>query len=215
MKKLILPLFILLAARQIGLAQKSKKPNYFLSFQGALLYDKDPRNNYLGVGLYKIGWSRQIKNTLSGIDIEFIKYKSDFQRNPSLRTNIMKKRTSFELYYYKSYLIFGDINNGLFTGPSASIMLTKTKYDPGAYSKNKKDESCQCFGIGGNMGYIHKLNRTIQLLISTRFTLMDVGIFQTQGYYSLQSYKSQYKREFNIEFLRSQFQFMAGFSFKL
>ena len=219
MKKLLLIFCgLILTINLSAQSKKSKKPIYFLKVQTGLLYDLHPESNFLGFNQLNVSWAKFQNDKINEISLELLKYTTDLDRVSAVSSSPFKLKrikTSFELEYYKSLLHKGKIKNGFYMGPTASLRYMKTNFSPNMSTIIKYEEIYRSLGLGAKAVYYYTITKGISLNLSTKITLLDLGVNTLQDFNPTLTLRQQSSSEFKTFLLRKQFALLVGINFKL
>ena len=215
---MIIPLCLLLSIQLFGQRKKKIKADNFITVQGGLLHDKHSDPSITGFNMINLGWSKAKDNVLQSIEMEWIGFSTD--KRVIIRDNdpwqgFTRERKSYELIYARTYALFGDINNGFYVGPTASLNLNENSIIPATTADFPTQESCYCVGIGVKANYSWSITEKLFLNFSSRMTFIDIGWLRTQTKDPTLTIRQQRSDEFKTNFLRKQFPLMIGVSLKL
>ena len=203
----------------IGQSNSNKDGKLFLHAQGGYFIDSGFDINYSGFNIGNIGWGKKSGNILQTIEAEFLAFRVDetvfSQFNPDrIIEKIENRRTSLEMIYSYSFLFDEDIS-GFILGPTASILINSRRTKPLASTTFPLTNTCFCASLGVNLGYQIKLNKNIGVLLSSRSSLLDIGLDRQLVENPILTETQRRTSAFDIDLIRDQFQVMLGIRFRI
>ena len=160
----------------------------------------------------------QFNYVLQSIELEWIGFSTDkrvIRSDNDPWQGFTRERKSYELIYARTYVLFGDLNNGFYVGPTASLNINKNSIIPANSASFPSEETCYCVGIGVKANYSWSITEKLLLNVSTRITIIDLGRLRTEVKDPTLTIRQQRTNKFDANFLRKQFPLMIGVSFKL
>ena len=125
-----------------------------------------------------------------------------------------RQRKSIELIYNHSLSLSKDIG-GFYIGPSGSIIINSNISTPVFSGAFPNKVVCFCLGVGLNSGYNWALNENLVLGISTRFTLLDIGMVRDEVQNPILTLNQRSSTEFEADLIRKQYQLMIAVKIKI
>ncbi len=217
MKQLLILFFLFLSLDTFGQLRPSRGAIAIGKIQAGILYDQHETVDYLGPNILNMGWTTLRGDGISELDFEFVFYQKSFSQTNLTGADIDWKRTRFsaEMQYFLSLLTRGMGDAQFHLGPTASAFFHYNRWVSESDIDYPRGESCYCAGLGIKGVYLYEVSPNFYLNFSTKLGLVDLGIMEDRILNPILPPDVQVQRNFDLEFLRRQFQIMLGFNFSL
>jgi len=208
--KFLKTIFILAFCTSLVYGQDGdKKEETFIHLRSGFFLDDVNDKNYSGFNLVNFGWSNLKKKRIQSLEIEAIVINSKVYS----KDQIDQRRRSLEHIYSHSFLLSKGAD-GLILGPTASLFFYSDKFNPINSFLYPTHNIYATVGIGANAAYNWRIGKKIILDISSRITLLDIGINNRRVDNPILQERLRSLTEFHMDFIRPQYQLMLGVKLK-
>lgn len=190
----------------------------YLSLKGGYFYDID-NNSRKGLNLLNLGYRIHNHDRAQSFEFEYVVFNtiSDSIRNPNtyqLISGFERNQITVEFIYSYGILFSKNVHEFSF-GPTVSLLVRLDKLSPYSTNYFPTLNTTIAMGIGLNANYFLNVYKKLDLSLSSRFTLLDIGEIRQRIENPVLPENLQQSSAIHIDFSRNEYHIAIGLRYKL